>query len=202
MLIGIAGGTGSGKTTFVRKIVDGLPAGSVAVVPQDSYYKDLSHIPMERRRETNFDHPDAFEWDLFVEQIDELRQGRAIEQPVYSYVTSERRDGVVHVEPCKVIIVEGIMALHDERLRAMMDLKVFVDAPADERLLRVIVRDIAERGQSLDALVEKYRSRLKPMHDQFIEPMKQYADIVVSTVGDTRPAVELIKGFILASVGR
>lgn len=202
MLIGIAGGTGSGKTTFVRKIVDGLPAGSVAVVPQDSYYKDLSHIPMERRRETNFDHPDAFEWDLFVEQIDELRQGRAIEQPVYSYVTSERRDGVVHVEPCKVIIVEGIMALHDERLRAMMDLKVFVDAPADERLLRVIVRDIAERGQSLDALVEKYRSRLKPMHDQFIEPMKQYADIVVSTVGDTRPAVELIKGFILAIVGR
>lgn len=202
MLIGIAGGTGSGKTTFVRKIVDGLPAGSVAVVPQDSYYKDLSHIPMERRRETNFDHPDAFEWDLFVEQIDELRQDRAIEQPVYSYVTSERRDGVVHVEPCKVIIVEGIMALHDERLRAMMDLKVFVDAPADERLLRVIVRDIAERGQSLDALVEKYRSRLKPMHDQFIEPMKQYADIVVSTVGDTRPAVELIKGFILASVGR
>lgn len=202
MLIGIAGGTGSGKTTFVRKIVDGLPAGSVAVVPQDSYYKDLSHIPMERRRETNFDHPDAFEWDLFVEQIDELRQGRAIEQPVYSYVTSERRDGVVHVEPCKVIIVEGIMALHDERLRAMMDLKVFVDAPADERLLRVIVRDIAERGQSLDALVDKYRSRLKPMHDQFIEPMKQYADIVASTVGDTRPAVELIKGFILANVGR
>ncbi len=196
MIIGIAGGTGSGKTTLVRKIVEGFPVGCVAVIPQDSYYKDLSHIPVEIRRDTNFDHPNAFDWDLFIEQINDLRRGKTIEQPVYSYVTSSRLAETHRVEPCKVIVIEGIMAFYDKRLRELMDLKVFVDAPADERLLRVIVRDIAERDLSLDALVQKYRKRIKPMHDQFIEPMKQYADLIVSTIGDTAPAIDLIKTYI------
>ena len=198
-VIGIAGGTGSGKTTLVRRIVEGLPDGIVAVIPQDSYYKDLSHIPFDKRRDSNFDHPDAFDWELFRKQVDELRAGKAIEQPIYSYVTSTRAAETLHVDPCEVIIIEGIMALHDARLREMMDLKVFVDAPADERLLRVIVRDIAERDMALDALVEKYRKRIRPMHDEFIEPMKAYADVVVSTAGDTSAAIDLIRTYITKS---
>ena len=179
LIIGIAGGTGSGKTTVVKKIVETLPVNTVAVIPQDSYYNAQWDVPEELRKKTNFDHPDAFEWPLLAHQIEELRKGNAIEQPTYSYITCTRQQETVHVEPHDVIIVEGIMALYDKRLRELMDLKIFVDAEPDERLLRVIERDIAERGHSLEMLIDKYRNVLKPMHDEFIEPTKQYADIII-----------------------
>ena len=200
LIIGIAGGTGSGKTTVVRKIVDTLPANTVAVIPQDSYYNDQSDLPLEVRKKTNFDHPDAFEWPLLAHQIEELRQGRAIEQPTYSYLTCARLPETVHVEPHDVIIVEGIMALYDKKLRDLMDLKIFVDAEPDERLLRVIERDIAERGHPLEMLIDKYRNVLKPMHDEFIEPTKQHADIIIPNGGENVRAVAMMQMYILSAL--
>ena len=203
MIIGIAGGTGSGKTTVVNKIVEALPAGSVAVIPQDSYYNDQSNLPLEVRKQTNFDHPNAFDWALFSHQIEELKAGRAIEQPTYSYITCTRLSEIVHVEPKDVIIVEGIMSLYDKKLRDQMDLKIFVDAGADERLLRVIVRDMAERGHPLEMLVNKYRNVLKPMHDEFIEPTKQYADIIIPNSWGSdhnEQAIQMLSKFILGQL--
>lgn len=200
LIIGIAGGTGSGKTTVVRKIVDTLPANTVAVIPQDSYYNDQSDLPLEVRKKTNFDHPDAFEWPLLAHQIEELRQGRAIEQPTYSYLTCTRLPETVHVEPHDVIIVEGIMALYDKKLRDLMDLKIFVDAEPDERLLCVIERDIAERGHPLEMLIDKYRNVLKPMHDEFIEPTKQHADIIIPNGGENVRAVAMMQMYILSAL--
>lgn len=200
LIIGIAGGTGSGKTTVVNKIVNTLPAEMVAVIPQDSYYKSQWDVPEEQRKKTNFDHPDAFEWPLLSHQIDELRHGRAIEQPTYSYLTCTRQKETVHVEPHEVIIVEGIMALYDKSLRNLMDLKIFVDAEPDERLLRVIERDIAERGHPLEMLINKYRNVLKPMHDEFIEPTKQYADIIIPNGGENARAVSMMQMYILSAL--
>ncbi len=196
VIIGIAGGTGSGKTTIVKKIVDGLPDGSVAVIPQDSYYNDQSHLPLDVRKKTNFDHPNAFEWPLFAQQIRELKEGKSIEQPTYSYLVCTRLPETVHVEPKEVIIIEGIMCFHDKELRDQMDLKIFVDVPDDERLLRVIERDIAERGHPLEMLIEKYRNVLKPMHDAFIEPTRQYADIIIQNCGDTTQAIQMIQQYV------
>ncbi len=200
MIIGIAGGTGSGKTTVVRKILESLEESTVAVIPQDSYYNDQSHLPLDVRKKTNFDHPDAFEWSLLAHQIAELKAGRAIEQPTYSYLTCTRLEDTVHVEPKEVIIVEGIMALYDKSIREQMDLKIFVDAGADERLLRVIVRDIAERGHPLEMLIDKYRNVLKPMHDEFIEPTKQYADIIIPNGGNNAKAIDMMRMYISAAV--
>ncbi len=200
LIIGIAGGTGSGKTTVVRRIVDTLPPDMVAVIPQDSYYNDQSDLPLEVRKQTNFDHPDAFEWPLLAQQIDELRHGRAIEQPTYSYLTCTRLPETVHVEPRDVIIVEGIMTLYDRKLRDLMDLKIFVDAEPDERLLRVIERDMAERGHPLDMLIGKYRHVLKPMHDEFIEPTKQYADIIIPNGGENARAIAMMQMYILSAL--
>ncbi len=200
LIIGIAGGTGSGKTTVVKKIVESLPQDSVAIIPQDSYYNDQSHLPLEVRKKTNFDHPDAFEWPLLAHQIAELRAGRAIEQPTYSYITCTRLPETVHVEPREVIIVEGIMTLYDKELRDLMDLKIFVDAEPDERLLRVIERDIAERGHPLEMLIGKYRDVLKPMHDEFIEPTKQYADIIIPNGGENARAVAMMHLYILSAL--
>ena len=200
IIIGIAGGTGSGKTTVVNKIVKALPDGSVAVIPQDSYYNDQSNLPLEVRKKTNFDHPNAFDWPLFSHQIEELKAGRAIEQPTYSYITCTRLSETVHVEPKDVIIIEGIMSLYDKNLRDQMDLKIFVDAGADERLLRVIERDMAERGHPLDMLINKYRNVLKPMHDEFIEPTKQYADIIIPNGGHNEQAIKMLRKFILAQL--
>lgn len=200
LIIGIAGGTGSGKTTVVKKIVETLPVNTVAVIPQDSYYNAQWDVPEELRKKTNFDHPDAFEWPLLAHQIEELRKGNAIEQPTYSYITCTRQKETVHVEPHDVIIVEGIMALYDKRLRELMDLKIFVDAEPDERLLRVIERDIAERGHSLEMLIDKYRNVLKPMHDEFIEPTKQYADIIIPNGGENARAVSMMQMYILSAL--
>ena len=202
IIIGIAGGTGSGKTTVVRKIVESLPENSVAVIPQDSYYNDQSDLPLEVRKRTNFDHPDAFEWPLLARQIDDLRHGRAIEQPTYSYLTCTRLPETVHVEPRDVIIVEGIMTLYDRKLRELMDLKIFVDAESDERLLRVIERDMAERGHPLDMLIGKYRQVLKPMHDEFIEPTKQYADIIIPNGGENARAIAMMQMYILSALNK
>lgn len=200
LIIGIAGGTGSGKTTVVRKIVESLPKNSVAVIPQDSYYNDQTDLPLEVRKLTNFDHPDAFEWPLLAHQIAELRAGRAIEQPTYSYLTCTRLEETVHVEPRDVIIVEGIMALYDKDLRDQFDLKIFVDAASDERLLRVIERDIAERGHPLEMLIGKYRNVLKPMHNEFIEPTKKYADIIIPNGGDNARAIAMMQLYILSAL--
>ena len=200
LIIGIAGGTGSGKTTVVRKIVESLPQNTVAVIPQDSYYKAQWDVPEEERKKTNFDHPDAFEWPLLAHQIAELRAGRAIEQPTYSYITCTRQEETVHVEPREVIIVEGIMTLYDKSLRDQMDLKIFVDAEPDERLLRVIERDQEERGHPLEMLITKYRNVLKPMHDEFIEPTKQYADIIIPNGGENARAVAMMQLYILSAL--
>lgn len=195
-IIGIAGGTGSGKTSVVKKIVEALPDHFVAVVPQDSYYNDTSDMTPEERRQINFDHPDAFDWKLLIKQIGELREGKAIEQPTYSYIISNRLPETVHVEPKPVIIVEGIMALINKRLRDMMDVKIYVDTDADERLIRNITRDTKERGRTVDMVVDRYRKVLKPMHDQFIEPTKRHADIVIPEGGGNANGIDMVCKYI------
>lgn len=196
LIIGIAGGTGSGKTTVVKKIVESLNGKHVAVIPQDSYYNDTSELTMEERRLINFDHPDAFDWDLLIEQIGMLKNGQAIEQPTYSYLICNRLPETVHVEPQPVIIVEGIMALANAQLRDLMDVKIFVDADADDRLIRVIQRDIIERGRTAEMVIDRYQKVLKPMHLEFIEPTKRYADLIVPQGGNNLQAIELLKTFI------
>lgn len=196
LIIGIAGGTGSGKTTVVKKIVESLNGKHVAVIPQDSYYNDTSDLTMEERRKINFDHPDAFDWELLIQQIGMLKKGLPIEQPTYSYIISNRLPETVHVEPEPVIIVEGIMALANEELRNLMDVKIFVDADADDRLIRVIQRDIIERGRTAEMVIDRYQKVLKPMHLEFIEPTKRYADLIVPQGGNNIQAIELLKTFI------
>mgnify|MGYP003430199274 FL=1 len=195
-IIGIAGGTGSGKTTVVRKLIERLPKGEVVVIPQDSYYKDSSHVPAEERQNINFDHPDAFEWPLLAKHIEQLKNGQAVEQPIYDYITSSRLQETVHVEPKEIIIVEGIMALRDYHLRQQMDLKIFVDADADDRLIRVAKRDIVERGRTIEAVMERYQRVLKPMHEQFIEPCKRYADVIIPQGGHNNAAINMLMKFI------
>ena len=195
-IIGIAGGTGSGKTTVVRKLIERLPKGEVVVIPQDSYYKDSSHVPVEERQNINFDHPDAFEWPLLAKHIEQLKKGQAVEQPIYDYITSSRLKETVHVEPKEIIIVEGIMALRDYHLRQQMDLKIFVDADADDRLIRVAKRDIVERGRTIEAVMERYQRVLKPMHEQFIETCKRYADVIIPQGGHNNAAINMLVKFI------
>lgn len=194
--IGIAGGTGSGKTTVVRKIVNSLAPGEVVLLPQDSYYKDSSHVPAELRQQINFDHPDAFDWPLLLQHIQMLKEGKSIEQPVYHYQTSSRLAETIHVEPRPVIIIEGILALCDPDLRNMMDLKIFVDADPDKRLIRVIQRDVVERGRTAEAVMERYTRVLKPMHQQFIEPTKRYADLIIPEGGSNEIAIHILKMYI------
>ena len=195
-VIGIAGGTGCGKTTVVKRLVEALPPHFVAVVPLDSYYNDTTYMTEEERRAINFDHPDAFDWKLLHQQLADLRAGKAIEQPTYSYLKCNREKETIHVEPKPVIIIEGIMTLVDKQLRDLMDLKVFVETSPDERLLRVITRDTVERGHPLEMLIDKYRNVLKPMHDQFIEPTKQFADIIVPNGGTNQKAIDILTTYI------
>ena len=195
-IIGIAGGTGSGKTTVVREIVKALPEHYVAVIPQDSYYNDTTGMTVEERRAINFDHPDAFDWKLLIKHVSDLREGRAVEQPTYSYLVSNRLPETIHVEPKPVIIIEGIMALINKRLRDMMDIKIFVDADADERLIRNITRDTKERGRTVEMVVDRYRAVLKPMHDQFIEPTKRFADIIIPDGGENTIGINMVCKYI------
>ena len=196
MIIGIAGGTGSGKTTVVRKIIESLPEGSVTVVSQDSYYKDSSHLPWEERRAQNFDEPRAFDSMLLYEHLNMLREGKPIDEPVYDYTTCSRLKETKHIEPRRVIILEGIMALVDPSIRAILDMKVFVDADSDERLIRVLRRDVVERGRTVEDLIDRYQRIIKPMHELHIEPTKQYADIIVPQGGSNSVAIDLLKQYI------
>ena len=195
-IIGIAGGTGSGKTTVVRKILEALPCNEVALIPQDSYYNDTSLLSMEERRQINFDHPDAFDWPLLIQQVEDLRQGKAIEQPTYSFLISNRLEETVHVEPCEVIVIEGIMALWNPRLRNLMDLKIFVDADPDERLIRVMRRDTEERGRTPQMVIDRYLQVLKPMHQEFIEPTKRFADLIIPQGGENQQAIDIMRTYI------
>ena len=195
-IIGIAGGTGSGKTTVVRKLAAALPPHYVAVVPIDSYYNDTTGMTDEERRAINFDHPDAFDWKLLIKQVNELRNGKAIEQPTYSYIISNRLKETVHVEPKPVIIIEGIMALINRKLRDMMDLKIYVDTDDDERLIRNIQRDVVERGRTVDMVIDRYLKVLKPMHEQFIEPSKKYADIIIPQGGENLKGIAILRKYI------
>ncbi len=192
LVIGIAGGSGSGKTTVVKAITRKL-SGKVVVIPQDSYYKDSSHLPMEERHKINFDHPDAIDFDLLCSQLHDLKQGKAIDQPVYSYLTCSRsKTETVRVEPADVIIVEGILIFTCKQLRDEMDIKIFVDADADDRLMRIILRDIRERGRNIESAIEHYTDTVKPMHLQFIEHSKRYADIIIPLGGHNQVAIDVI----------
>lgn len=195
-IIGLAGGTGSGKTTVVKRIVEALPPHYVAVVPLDSYYNDTSHMTEEERRSINFDHPDAFDWKLLVQQVRLLRDGVAVEQPTYSYLKCNREKETVHVEPKPVIIIEGIMALLNKQLREMMDLKIFVDTDSDERLIRNIQRDCVERGRTVEMVIDRYHKVLKPMHEQFIEPTKKFADLIIPLGGENKTGIHILKTYI------
>ena len=190
--IGIAGGTGSGKTTVVKKILDRIPQDRVALVPQDSYYKDSSHLPMEERQQINFDHPDSLEWDLLVKHIRLLKPGKPVEQPIYSYLTCSRAKETIPVEPKEVIILEGILIYTHMPLVKEIDIKVFVDADSDDRLGRVIRRDMMERGRDVKKVLDRYERTVKPMHLQFIEPSKRYADIIVPQGGMNEVAISIL----------
>ncbi|MBB1530658.1 MAG: uridine kinase [Prevotella sp.] len=195
-IIGIAGGTGSGKTTVVRKIVEALPPHFVAVVPLDSYYNDTTGMTPEERSDINFDHPDAFDWKLLIKHVNELRNGHAVEQPTYSYIISNRLPETIYVEPKPVIIIEGIMTLINKRLRDMMDLKIFVDCDPDERLIRNIQRDTIDRGRTVSMVVDRYLKVLKPMHEQFIEPTKRFADVIIPQGGDNIKSIGMLSNYI------
>lgn len=201
IVIGIAGGTGSGKTTVVNKIISSLPPGEVAVLPQDNYYRDSSHIPPEDRQKINFDEPAAIEWPLLTRQLQQLKEGKAIEMPTYSYLTCTRQPETIHVEPRDVVLVEGILVLTDPELRNMMDVKVFVDADADDRLIRVIARDCVERGRTPMMVIKRYEQVLKPMHQLHIEPSKRTADLIVPQGGNNIVAINLLTDYIKAQLG-
>ena len=196
LIVGIAGGTGSGKTTVVKKIMQELPPEEVAILPQDSYYKDNSHLPLEERQEMNFDHPASVEFNLLIKHLEELKKGNAIQQPIYSYLTCTRAEETIKVEPKKVVIIEGILVLTNAKLRDLMNIKVFVDADADDRLSRVITRDIIERGRSVNKVLERYEKTVKPMHLQFIEPTKRYADIIIPQGGNNKVAIDILTTII------
>ena len=195
-IIGITGGTGSGKSTVVKRIVEALPPHYVAVVPLDSYYNDTSSMTEEERHAINFDHPDAFDWKLLIQQVNDLRNGIAIEQPTYSYLQCNRLPETVHVEPKPVIIIEGIMTLLNKKLREMMDLKIYVDCDSDERLIRNIQRDIMDRGRTVSMVVDRYLKVLKPMHEQFIEPTKRYADLIIPQGGENVRGIAILCKYI------
>lgn len=196
LVIGIAGGTGSGKTTVVRKIIESLPKDEVTVIPQDCYYKDNAHIPLEERLKMNYDEPASIEWELLCRHLDLLRNGENVEMPTYDFLTCARMKETVTLRPREVVVVEGILVLTDRQLREQMDVKVFVDADADERLIRVISRDCIERGRTPQMVIDRYRETLKPMHELYIEPSKRYADLIVPQGGNNNVAIKLLTDYI------
>jgi uridine kinase len=196
LIVGIAGGTGSGKTTVVRKLLGAFPNGEVIVIPKDAYYKDNSQISLEERQKINFDHPDSLEFNLLIDQLKQLKKGKSIEMPIYSYLTCLRAKETITIKPARVVLVEGILILADLGLRSMLDIKVFVDADADDRLGRVIQRDIVERGRSVLKVLERYHDTVKPSHLQFIEPSKRYADIIIPGGGENEVGIEMLISII------
>ena len=197
-VIGIAGGTGAGKTTVARLITENV-GESVTRIPLDNYYKDLSHLELEERAEVNYDHPSAFEWDLLREQLGDLLEGQSIEMPQYDFEIHNRKEESVTVPPTDVIIVEGILALYDEEINDMLDLRLYVETDADVRILRRIERDVIERGRSLEGVMDQYLSTVKPMHEQFIEPTKKHADLIIPE-GANSVAVSLLEEKVAAEV--
>ncbi len=192
IIIGVAGGSGSGKTSVARAIHDFFQGGSIMMIEQDYYYKDQSHLTFEERLSTNYDHPLAFDNDLLIKQVNELINGQPVQKPVYDYSQHTRSKETVFLEPKDVIILEGILVLEDERLRDLMDIKLFVDTDADLRFIRRLTRDIKERGRSLDSVIEQYTEVVRPMHNQFIEPTKRYADVIIPIGGENKVAIDLL----------
>ena len=196
LIIGIAGGTGSGKTTVVRQIMNELPETEVGIISQDSYYKETNGMTYEERCKSNFDHPRAIDFDLLVQHLKDLKSGKTISQPVYSFVTHNRTDDTIITHPRKVMIVEGILILTNQELREMFDIKVFVHADSDERLIRRLKRDIAERGRDMEEVLNRYQTTLKPMHQQFIEPTKAFADIIIPNDKYNTVAIDVVRAVI------
>ncbi len=196
LIIGVAGGTGSGKTTIARKLKESYPPHCVQVIAQDSYYKDQSDIPFEERHKTNYDHPSAYDNDLLVAHLDALRRGETIEQPMYSFITHTRVSETKLVKPARILVLEGILALEDERLRERMDVKIFVQTDADVRFIRRLKRDILERGRALNDVIEQYLKVVRPMHMLYTEPTKRYADIIIPEGGSNAVAIEMVRAWI------
>ncbi|HEY9184809.1 MAG TPA: uridine kinase [Salegentibacter sp.] len=201
LIIGIAGGTGSGKTTVVNQIIEELKNEEVDVISQDHYYQDLSHLTMEERVKTNFDHPQSIDFDLLVQHLKELKEGKTIHQPVYSFKEHNRTNLTVKTEPRKVVIVEGILILTNPEIRKMFDIKIYVHADSDERLIRRLKRDINERSRDLEEVLWRYQTTLKPMHQQFIEPTKEFADIIIPTNRYNTVAVDIVQTIIKDRLG-
>ncbi len=201
LIIGIAGGTGSGKTTVVHQIVEQLPVDEVCIISQDSYYNDTSHLTYEERIKINFDHPNSIDFNLLVQHLEELKKGNSFEQPVYSFKDHNRTSETVLTHPKKVIIVEGILILTHPDIRELFDIKIYVHADSDERLIRRLKRDIAERGRDLDEVLHRYQTTLKPMHLQFIEPTKEFADIIIPNNRYNTVAVDVLRKIIQQKIG-
>ncbi|MDQ3266917.1 MAG: uridine kinase [Myxococcota bacterium] len=200
IIVGIAGGTASGKTTVTRKVHEALASSRVAFVDQDAYYRDLVDLSLEERREVNFDHPDAFDTDLLVQHLKELKAGRPIQKPVYDFVRSTRSEQTTTVQPGGVILIEGILVLHLAAIRDLLDMKIFVDAEDDVRIIRRLTRDIKERGRDFDHVVAQYFRHVRPMHMGFVEPSKRYADIIVPHGGNNDIAIEMLVNAIKAKL--
>lgn len=196
LIIGIAGGTGSGKTTVVNQIIDELKHEDVDVISQDSYYQSTSHLSFEDRKKINFDHPKSIDFDLLAEHLKQLRSGQCIQQPVYSFKEHNRTGETIEIQPRKVVIVEGILILTHPEIRELFDIKIYVHADSDERLIRRLKRDIAERGRDLEEVLWRYKTTLKPMHQQFIEPTKEFADIIIPTNRHNTVAVDIVQTII------
>jgi uridine kinase len=195
IVIGITGGSGSGKTTVVKKILDFFPGNEVAVISQDAYYRDNSNLPLEERRKINFDHPNSIEFELLVKHIEALKKGQAIEEPTYDYVTSSRQQKTTRVEPRHIVIVEGILLFTDAQIRNLCNIKVYVDADSDDRLIRIIERDMLERGRTAQDVINRYQI-VKAMHEQFIEPTKRFADLIIPQGGENHIAIDVLVSMI------
>ncbi|WP_321372170.1 uridine kinase [uncultured Draconibacterium sp.] len=202
LVIGIAGGTGSGKTTVVKKISEKFCDNEVAILSHDSYYFDNSELSLEERRKKNFDHPDSIEFDLMIDHVKKLKNGEAINEPVYSFITCTRQPETNFIEPKKVLIIEGILCLTNKILRDLMDIKVYVDCDSDVRLARVIQRDIQERGRDVEQVLKRYKKTVRPSHIQFIEPTKRYADIIVPQGGKNKIAIQILTNHILQTLNK
>lgn len=196
LIIGIAGGTGSGKTTFVNQIIKDLPTGEVCIISQDSYYKATDNLTYEERKQINFDHPAAIDFGLIVQQLEILKSGKKIEQPLYSFVTHNRIKDTLEKRPSKVVIIEGILIFSNKALRDLIDIKIFINAATDERLIRRIKRDTSERGRDIDEVLSRYQNTLKPMYKDFIAPSKKFADIIIPNDNYNTVAIEIVKTVI------